>query len=295
MDYCTEHWTRRATVNKRDFPGKLWAGISAVDWRVILFSLVLLVVFTSLGMWQLRRAEEKVQLLNDLETRRNQQPIENLAGYDQSIEKVDGLPVILRGSYIQGSLFLLDNIVIGGKVGFDVLVWFKETGTDRFYLVDRGYVAMGRTRADIPEIPALETVGKLKGHIYARDYDPLDYDPRDYVGQALLPPASTAQPEGSPGSMEIRITQVASPGLLSRPGEIESAEYAVYPYLVRLTSDDPNGLPRNWIVANISPEKHTGYAIQWFLMALAVVVLFIRLAQKQKNQSPLESDKRNKL
>jgi cytochrome oxidase assembly protein ShyY1 len=49
----------------------------------------------------------------------------------------------------------------------------------------------------------------------------------------------------------------------------------VFPYPVRLHDDQPDALLAQWAVVNVSPEKHTGYAVQWFSMALALVIIFI--------------------
>jgi len=264
----------KSYFDSTDFSLNILSAIKAIDWRVILFSLGLLVLFISLGMWQLRRADEKTLLLATQELKRSQIPIENLAGYDESVSQMDGLPVHLHGSYLPGVIALLDNVVVGGRVGFDVLVWFSESTTTRLYLVNRGFVPMGRTRADIPEIPALmANVHELNGHIYARHYDE----------DSFLPLATFAKPESDANPVNIKITQQANPLFLSINQLVaESGDHMVYPYLVRLTLDDPNGLPRNWITTNITPAKHTGYAIQWFLMAIAVAILFGRLVLKQE-------------
>jgi len=46
----------------------------------------------------------------------------------------------------------------------------------------------------------------------------------------------------------------------------------VYPFVIRLEADQFGALPRYWPSTVMSPEKHRGYAIQWFLMALAVLI-----------------------
>jgi len=265
-------------MNDRHFPSRLFYGILAIDWRLLTFCIGFIGVFSFLGFWQLDRAEQKVEVLATLENKRNQRPVEHIEDLKGSIESIDGVPVLLHGEYIPGRFILLDNVVLGGKVGFDLLVWFREIDTNRYFLVNRGFVAMARTRAEVPTIPPIVAgVHSLTGHIYAREFDE----------HSLLGPVSIGVPEGTPdlmaGNITAKITQQAAPVFLAASeAAIEKDNSIVYPYLIRLTVDDPNGLPRNWIVANISPEKHTGYAIQWFLMAFAIVVLFVRLALKQQ-------------
>ena len=49
-------------------------------------------------------------------------------------------------------------------------------------------------------------------------------------------------------------------------------QLGLFPFVVRLQEDQLGALPRSWVVSNMTPEKHQGYALQWFLMALAVFV-----------------------
>mgnify|MGYP001596071107 FL=1 len=271
--------TSRATANDRQFFMKLIAGIGMIDWRMMIFCVVFFSTFTSLGFWQMDRAAQKVEMLTTLEEKRNQRPVENVKDPGNSLDEVDGIPVRLRGEYLPGSAILLDNVVFGGKVGFDLLVWFKEANTNRLFLVNRGFVAMARTRTEIPEMPPINAAtNSLTGHIYARRYD--------NASLTAPVPIVTAENADTLGieQGQVRIAQRAAPEFLAAGDPSIGAKASmVYPYLIRLTVGDPNGLPRNWILANIMPEKHTGYAIQWFLMALAILVLFIRLALKQQS------------
>ena len=260
-------------MNDPDFVNKLWFGVKAVDWRIHVFCIAFVGLFSFLGFWQLDRADEKIEMLVSLEQKRSQVPIEVIGVNDKSIEIMNGIPVFLRGQYIPDTVTLLDNVVHKGKVGFDLLVWFKEETTNRYFLVNRGFIPMARTRTEVPEIPSTVTgTDSLNGHIYAREVD----------HAALSDPSPLGTADEKPGGLRVQISQQAAPSFLAA-GELFMSENAVnvYPHLIRLTIDDPNGLPRNWIIANISPAKHTGYAIQWFLMAFAVVVLFIRLAWQQ--------------
>jgi cytochrome oxidase assembly protein ShyY1 len=49
----------------------------------------------------------------------------------------------------------------------------------------------------------------------------------------------------------------------------------VYPLVIRLEIDQLGSLPRYWPSTVMSPEKHKGYAIQWFSMALAVLIAWL--------------------
>ena len=49
-----------------------------------------------------------------------------------------------------------------------------------------------------------------------------------------------------------------------------------------LSPEAENGFVRQWEPYTVSIERHVGYAIQWFLMALVLAIIGIRLALKQR-------------
>ena len=49
----------------------------------------------------------------------------------------------------------------------------------------------------------------------------------------------------------------------------------VFPYPVRIAAGEQGALTVNWQVVNMSPQKHQGYAVQWFAMAAVLVVFYL--------------------
>lgn len=221
-----------------------------LNWKVTLFSAVFLVVFLRLGYWQLTREDEKTKILAEQASRQVQTPITVSEAAERAPEKAHLLPLATRGEYDESSIFLLDNRVLNGTVGFEVLVPFQETASGLWILVNRGFVPMGRTRQDIPAVPALpdEETG-LRGQIYRADY------------------RNVAETSVAARLGEMTVVQVADPTVISALAGID-----LYPNLVRLAVSDEQALPRHWPITVMQPETHRGYAVQWFLMALAVVI-----------------------
>jgi surfeit locus 1 family protein len=218
------------------------------NWKVWLFSVVFLVVFVQLGIWQLRRANEKVELLRIEQERWDRAPV-GIADVPQDPALADGVPVVMRGKYLNRDLFLLDNRVLDGRVGFEVLTPFRDAGSGRLVLVNRGFVRMARTRSDPPVIPPpRDNPEAVRGHVHV----PADGDDSGH-GMSTIP-----------GS-RLHIVEAENPGIA------ESVLHEpMYAYIVRLDVNDPDALPRYWPVTVMSPQRHRGYAIQWFAMALAV-------------------------
>ncbi len=46
-------------------------------------------------------------------------------------------------------------------------------------------------------------------------------------------------------------------------------------HTVRLQSDSPAALPSDWSAINVSPQKHMAYAVQWFAMAAALLLMYL--------------------
>ena len=58
-----------------------------------------------------------------------------------------------------------------------------------------------------------------------------------------------------------------------RAEEIFADEF--FSYQLRLDSDSVGALTTGWPTVSVQPEKHTAYAVQWFVMALVLLLLTI--------------------
>jgi cytochrome oxidase assembly protein ShyY1 len=229
------------------------------NWKLALFSAFFFVLFVNLGLWQLERAAEKEDLIAEEATRRNQPPV-LFNELPKDARHLSGTVVRLKGEYVPGRFFLLDNRVLKGKVGFEVLVPYRESG-GVLALVNRGFVPMGRTREETPVIPSLITGTIADGTLYIA------------VENSFMPKEDTTEATDWP-----RIVQTSDPLVLQQIiGE------DLYPHLFRLTESDPNALPRFWPTTVMLPVKHKGYALQWFTMALVIAMAFTFFTFRQND------------
>ena len=220
------------------------------NWRVTAFSVLCFSGFINLGFWQLEREGEKHELLAQNVQRLTLTPLE--AANLPEDGDLDGVPVRLVGEYHK-PLLLLDNKVLKGKVGFEAHQLFRDN-TGLFFLVNRGFVPMGRTREDplnLVEVHA--TPVDIQGRIYQPD------------SQILLLTDQHQMLADFPAIVQ-RIDVEKMTVALGEP---------VYPLVIRLEADQFGALPRYWPSTVMSPEKHKGYAIQWFSMALAVLIAWL--------------------
>ncbi len=229
------------------------------NWKVTLFSVTFFVLFINLGFWQLDRAAEKEQMMVVNESRRTQEPLA-IVDLPDDVSELSGLPVKLEGEYLIQRIFLLDNRVLDGKVGFEVLIPFREQ-TGQLLLVNRGFIPMARTRLEKQIIPELKDKMAGMGSIYIPSKN--SFIPEEIITSNIRWPV---------------IVQTSSPGVLQQfLGE------TLYPYIVRLDQLDVNALPRHWPTSVVSPLKHNGYALQWFTMALAIGIAFIYFSTRRQD------------
>jgi surfeit locus 1 family protein len=225
------------------------------SWWASLGAAAVLAGCVALGFWQLDRGRQKQALIEAF--RRGSDASVVLTG------PVDELPryqqVVARGRLDEARHILLDNMPSSrGSPGYRVLTPLRrESG--RTLLVDRGWVPLGASRAELPAV-GLEGEG-LDEEFRGR----LDELPRP--GLRL----GAAQSPGARGW----------PRLLNFPTQAEVEAVLGEPVESRILLLDPEsgtGFERVWRPSlGFGPERHFGYAVQWFALGLAVLVAYLAL------------------
>ena len=232
-------------------------------WGVALVALGL-AVFVSLGYWQLGRAREK-QALFDAFMQGSQDTVDATGlGFDELARYQH---IRLRGSYDATRQILLDNMPsVAGRPGYRVLTPFERADGRGWVLVDRGWVPLGTTREDLPDVTVSVREREVSG-----------------ILDVLPIPGVRVGPAAAPGS-------AGWPRVLLFPTEadVESAlGVDVEPRIVLLDAGAPEGFERKWRPAlGFGPERHLGYAIQWFAFALVAMVIFVAVNLRRVSAEP---------
>lgn len=231
------------------------AGEGRFQWhphrRILVFVALFLPLTISLGFWQLDRAAEKQVLLDESGTRQQAAPV--------LLEAVDFAasnqyrPVLATGSFDNAHHILLDNRVRRGQPGYEVITPFQLSATDRWILVNRGWVAATASRDELPQIADVTGQVTLQGHLYASPGKPFTLGEDQW--RDTWP----------------QIVQNLDPALVSGKLGVE-----LTPLTLRLNEVSPAGYQVGWEVVNVQPQKHVAYAVQWFALAgaLAILALF---------------------
>lgn len=205
-----------------------------------------------LGHWQLDREHEKTLLQQNYEMR-TQAPAMPLDALDWQREDLAFLKVWAKGQYEEERVYLLDNKIHDGQVGYELINPFV-TESGQTVLVNRGWIAQGASRSELPAIPIVEGSVEIQGTVYV----PLD----DVF--LLSGVEESAVSEGP------KVIQSIQMDILSADLEKKLA-----PYSVRLLDSSPGLTQANWQAVNMLPEKHRAYAVQWFAMLCALIIMFI--------------------
>jgi cytochrome oxidase assembly protein ShyY1 len=226
------------------------------EWRITLFTVVLVPLMIGLGFWQLQRAAEKSSLAASFEARQQKEParIEVLRG--QPASSLAYAPVQLSGHFLPEAYFLLDNQVRGGQFGYEVLGVLQLDGDGGTVVVNRGWIAGDASRQSLPSAPVVEAPVTVTGHVYVAPGKPF-----------LL-----AEQQFDAGWPK-RIQAVEMDKLAAAIAPLQRGD--TFPYMVRIDAGEIGALSVDWQVVNMSPQKHQAYAAQWFAMAAVLFGFYI--------------------
>ena len=232
-------------IGRYRFAPALWPSLAFVA----VFPLLL-----GLGYWQVQRAGEKQDLLDRRAAGERVAPLllrpgVQLSGQDRY------RPAVVRGSYVTGQQWLLDNRLFKGQPGYHVFTPFRVAGESRpSLLINRGWISVGASRAQLPQLPLPDAVLELHGRL----------DSPASVGLVLgeVPLASPAH--------QVRVPALDIAALAKARG------MDLLPYALVIDDGQPGGLQYDWSpIPRMGPEKHLGYAVQWFGMAIALLIIYI--------------------
>jgi surfeit locus 1 family protein len=230
---------------------KIGSRIFAPRLLTTLLTLVLIAFLISLGRWQLRRADEKRVLFDSF-----------AAGTDVTREIGVATPPVARyqhieagGHYDQARQILIDNMFNGERVGYFVITPFALIGGG-WVLVNRGWVPLGASRAERPAIPVAADERRVRGRA--------DHMPSP--GIQLGTKAELAPPYPVVAAFPTR-AEIAR--LLGESSWTAATD------LVLLDAGEPDGYARNWTAPGFPPMRHIAYAVQWFALALTLLVIYV--------------------
>ena len=154
---------------------------------------------------------------------------------------------------------LVDNKVHQGQVGFYVVTPLLIEGTETAVLVNRGWVKGTGSREVLPTIQTPEAKITIYGTAKLNPKDIVTFNDQNRLGNDW--PAL------------VRWVDIA---------EMDSdIPYRLKSFLLLQTSDPKQDYVRDWKLVSSSPEKNMSYAVQWFSLATALLLIYVIVNTKR--------------
>ena len=216
-----------------------------------------LALLISLGFWQLDRANEK-RAIEDQIANANSFDIELVTSVE-FLKDREYYHVRLQGSYVGDKQFVYDNQIVDQVSGYYVLTPLVLKGDSKAVLINRGFIPWNGRRDKLADIDISEKLTEVKVQI-SKPVKRMELEASEIAGEfPVLIQALDLDDMSTIAALDF----INVVGLLSPESE--------------------NGFVRQWEPYTGSIERHIGYAIQWFLMALVLAFIGIRMALKQRN------------
>lgn len=229
-------------------------------WVSSLATVLLIPLLVYLGFWQLDRYHEKLNNQQALVSRMNFPVIHHIS---PDVTRLDP-PLRYRqlqitGHFLNEHQIYLDNQIVQGQVGYRVITPFQPIGQSKMLLVDRGWIPLGKSRNELPTIKP-------------------ELSEQTLVGTINLPVNGLQLNQLFNKTPEKTMDQISWPRRVQGIA-FENLEslllQKLYPFILQLNPEDPMGFNIQPITFNPPPSRHLGYAIQWLIMAAALLSYYL--------------------
>ncbi len=229
--------------------------------RFILPSILITATFAflvSLGFWQLERADDKRSIEASIK-QANTGSVE-LIKKEEGLQSKEYYEVRLQGKYLSDKQFIYDNQIVDQVSGYYVLTPYALEGQSKAILINRGFIPWNGRRDKLADIFIEQNSREIKVQISK--------------------PLKRMELKSTDSGIEFPVLIQSID--LEEMSEIAGVDFSNVIGLLDDNSQD--GFVRKWEPYTGSIEKHIGYAIQWFLMALVLAIIGIRIGIKQRKK-----------
>lgn len=223
-----------------------------------LLCLIFFILFCFLGTWQVYRYHFKKDLLMRHQRNITAEPIPFLQL--KNSESLPYHPVSVVGHYQGNNTLFLQNQYHDDIPGFEVITPFKIKGEEKLLLIDRGWIQKTDQRTPVitntdDELRIIGSIKLLNEHQFI-------------LGQNIL----------EPNKMPLIIQKISINDIS------EKTHSAYFPFILRLSPREPYGYVREWKMNQIVPERHMAYAIQWYGLAVIMIIGFICFSCERQDE-----------
>jgi surfeit locus 1 family protein len=273
-------------------------------------------LFVYLGLWQLQRKDHKQNLELQHKLAMQSTPItlkelhnvlakaklnaSTFASSSMSSTMVSSMassaiasllyhPLVIEGQFLSEKNILIDNQILRGQPGYRILTPFKTHGHETLILIDRGFVPWGPTRKNLPVIIA---IGPKARDTAEDNNSSLGENSNKFVSLTgmitTLSQGILLKEDQQGAEAEAMATD------LPWPLRVQKLDYAkleaklgspIYPFLLQLPVESPYTFQHMPFSLGLSADRHLGYAVQWFTMAIGVVLYYVFTHMRRREKS----------
>lgn len=221
-------------------------------WKITVFTFFFLPVFLTLSVCQYDRSNDKQLLLDSYQVKKLK-PAISYENVDWKLT-LDFQNVILTGPLTSLSGFLLDNSTNAGKPGYKQIV--PVLMDDGFVLlIDLGWIEKDFNIQDRQRVlPKINTQINATGFL------------RPVPERVTLKDIKIENQD---------VLQSLDLALLEN-----KYKKPIRPWLLNLDPFHPQATIDTWQPTVVSPQRHFGYSVQWFLMAIALLGMYLYLSYR---------------
>ena len=234
------------SIGAFSFQPRIWTTLLAVAGVVLTFFL---------GELQIGRADFK-QGLQDRQNAMAREPAISVGAATLAADDVLLRKVEVRGEFIPKYTVFVDNRLYQHQPGYHVATPMRIAGSQRYVLVNRGWVPASRDRS----IPVIETpVGeqRIKGTAVAYSERFLEL--------------STKVAEGNVWQNLVFERYHQATGL------------ELQPFVIQQDSAADDGIKREWSRPDLGRNTHLAYAFQWYALSLAILIYYLVTHVKRRS------------
>jgi surfeit locus 1 family protein len=200
-----------------------------------------------LGEWQMGRADYK-QGLQDRQDALARETVVSIAPAPLAADDIILRKVEVRGEYAPKFTVFVDNRLYQHQPGYHVATPLRIAGSQRYVLVNRGWVPAGRDRSlPVIDTPSGEQLVKGTAVSYSEKFMEL----------------STKVAEGNVWQNLVFERYHQATGL------------DLQPFVIQQDSAVDDGIKREWKRPDLGRNTHLAYAFQWYALSFAIFIYYL--------------------
>jgi surfeit locus 1 family protein len=245
------------------------------NWIIAIFVLLAFAGLVRLGIWQLGRAQEKIDLQNTYTEMGEDYavPIEDvgMSGLENDAKTIQNLHVSLTGEFQNDRSIFLIYQSYEDALGYEIITPFKLSSSEKIAFVSRGWTLASTYEQVSAKVNPVEGEMTIEGQIFVPT-------------EKQAARTNDIDLSNHRWPLELRFLNTL---------EIDPLfDESLFPYEVRLDEGQPGLFVRHWPTVIVDTGRNFSYALQWFSMAFALLIVTFVLSSNvlkliNSNKKPL--------